>query len=80
MKKSLVLFWFIAMGFVFLLTSCEPRYQVKAANGVITDVELSSNGEVFVMVKFDKGVNDMIHYEWFLGSDTCRVGQIVKLK
>lgn len=67
--------------FVLLLGvyACSNIIRPLAPEGKI--VEITKTDTTYIKVKFSGAINPSIEfYEWYLGSDTCRVGQIVKLK
>lgn len=76
---------------VCLITSCTnptKPYSVKSYQGEIVRVE-KYQGRTIIKVRYsvsyrDVVIKDKIHHtndwQWFEASDTCRVGQVVKLR
>lgn len=70
----------IIIMFIVMLSSCNrPVGMVRKPEGKIVTIYKSSD-EIYIKVNFDTDVNDQYVSEWFIGSDTCKVGQIVRLK
>jgi hypothetical protein len=66
---------------IFLAGMCSCSEIIRPLNPKGEIVEITKSDTTYIKVKFLGAINpSIIFYEWYLGSDTCRVGQIVNLK
>jgi hypothetical protein len=74
MKKLLILLLSL------IVISCNYPDYIRETKGIINQIQ-QQNGQTVVEIKFKYYDSENIYsYVWFIGSDTCKVGQIVQLK
>lgn len=63
---------------VFLI-SCNRPFEVKENEGEIIEI-VKKNQDIYVQIEFDHSIGGYSYSYWFIGSDTCKVGQKIQLK